>query len=97
MEEQNAIEYRLTNIEKNLEELKNIIIETKMQARDIEEIKDQMSALDTKCNANERKIRELELAPQKGKAERYSVIADMIYKAIISAVIIIVLTKVGLK
>lgn len=91
------IEYRLTSIEEKLDEMKNLLLETKMHARDIEYLKQRADDNEKAFNAHEKRIKQLEDAPLKHKADRWQQIIDTAFKMIVAAAITYILAKVGLK
>lgn len=101
---ESAVEYRLNNIEKVLGELKDVMIENKMQARDIDELRKICSETLTAINAHDKRIRELEMAPLSTKADKWKTLVDIIWKLIlgglatvVTVVVTTTLSKLGVK
>lgn len=92
-----ALDYRLSNIEKTLSELKDVVVENKIQARDIEELKIKTGEFVNAINSHDQRIRVLEMRPYKEKATMWTSIVDTVVKLIISAGVVAVLAKIGLK
>jgi predicted nucleic acid-binding Zn-ribbon protein len=97
MDEQMAtINYRLTNIEQNLNEIKDVVMESKMHTRDIEGLKNRETELLNAINAHDKRLRALEIAPTQEKAGRWTTIADNVFKTLIAVLLAMVLAKIGL-
>jgi hypothetical protein len=96
-EYEQAVNIRLNNIEKVLTELKDVVVETKLQAKDIVEINGKVNDFVNAINAHEKRIRDLELAPVKTKADKLGLISDIILKAVITVCISIVFVRLGLQ
>ena len=120
-DEKDVVEYRLQAIEKTLEEVKSVLIEDRMQSRDIAELqktvakflnmyteqaekismlqehKTDIEELLEGLNAHDARIRLLEEKPNKDKAEKFTAITNTIFQLVLSAVMTMVLVKIGLK
>jgi len=120
-DEKDVVEYRLQAIEKTLEEVKSVLIEDRMQSRDIAELqktvakflnmyteqaekismlqehKTDIDELLEGLNAHDARIRLLEEKPNKDKAEKFTAITNTIFQIVLSAVMTMVLVKIGLK
>ena len=120
-DEKDVVEYRLQAIEKTLEEVKSVLIEDRMQSRDIAELqktvakflnmyteqaekisklqehKTDIDELLEGLNAHDTRIRQLEEKPNKDKAEKFTAITNTIFQIVLSAVMTMVLVKIGLK
>lgn len=81
-----TFDYRLQNIESQLTDLKQLIIDTKLQGKDIEDLQARV----TNC---EYEIKEL----KNSKLSKYKTIADTIFKTILTALVSIILVKLGIK
>lgn len=92
-----TINFRLTNIEATLAELKTVVLENKLQEKEIKDIKEKLVECLQAFNSHDKRIRELEVAPVKGKAERWQTITDTVFKWVISAGIGYFAIKMGLK
>lgn len=95
-DEAKAINYRLSNIEKTLAELKDVVIETKLQQKDIDDLKSKEDEILNAVNHHDQRIRALENRPTQEKANRWTTITDTVFKMVITAVFAFVLIKVGL-
>lgn len=84
-----TLNYRLEQLEKSVSELKNLLVDSKLQDKDIETLKTDVSSLETRvCN--------LEKAPAETKASWFNKCVDIIFKLAITAGVSIVLAKIGL-
>lgn len=88
--QEETILYRLDIIENSIAELKNVLTDNKLQSKDIEDIKNKVADHDKRIVA-------VEQAPIKDKAQMWTTITDMIFKAVATAVIGYVLIKIGLR
>lgn len=91
------INYRLTNIESTLAELKTVIVENKLQEKEIQSIKCKLEECIQAFNSHDKRIRNLELEPVKSKADRWQTITDMVFKWVIGAAISFFAIKFGVK
>lgn len=92
-----TVDYRLTNIEKTLHELKNVIVENKLQARDIQDLSEKHEELMKAVNAHDKRLHQLETRPMKASAERWQYILDYIFKGVVAAAAALVLAKLGIR
>ena len=90
------INYRLTNIESTLAELKTVIVENKLQEKEIQDIKGKLVECLQAFNAHDKRIRNLELEPVKNKADKWQTISDMVFKWVIGAAIGFAAIKFGI-
>ena len=100
MEEQEnigTINYRLTNIESTLAELKSVIVENKLQDKEISAVKEKLTECMQAINAHDQRIKKVELAPVESKANKWQMISDSVFKFIISTAIGFFAVKFGLK
>lgn len=95
-EEDKTINYRLGKIEETLSELKDVIIENKLQAKDIQDLKTDLQELINGINAHDKRIRQLETAPAKKDAEKWKTVTDFIFKGVLTAIGSLILVKRGL-
>ena len=86
MEEQNVLDYRLTQIEASVKEVRDLIVESKLQRKDIDDIKE-----DVKRNSAD--IATLKAIPGKKWVE----VTKLILQTILVGVVSVVLVKIGLK
>ena len=80
--------FRLTNIEKSIEELKDVVLDTKLQERDIKDLAATQNELLKAVNAHDVRIKNLELKPTKEKADRWQFIVEYIFKTVVAGIII---------
>ena len=59
-DEAKAINYRLSNIEKTLAELKDVVIETKLQQKGIDDLKSKEDEILNAVNCHDQRLRILE-------------------------------------
>ena len=90
------INYRLASIESTLAELKTVIVENKLQEKEIQGIKGKLNETLQAFNSHEKRIRNLELEPVKYKADKWQTITDMVFKWVIGAAISFFAIKFGI-
>lgn len=86
MDEQNVLDYRLTQIEASVKEVRDLIVETKLQRKDIDDIKENVKH-------NSEDIAALKAVPGKKWVE----VTKLILQTILVGVVSVVLVKIGLK
>ncbi len=91
-----TINFRLGKIEQTLSDLKNVLVDNKLQARDIKELNNKHREILDAINAHDKRIRKLEEKPTQEKAEKWKFISDYIFKAVVIAIATIFLSKIGL-
>ena len=84
-----TLNYRLEQLEKSVSELKELLVNSKLQDKDIETLKTDVSNLETR-------VSNLEKAPAEIKASWFDKGVDIVFKLAITAIVGIVLAKVGL-
>ena len=84
-----TLNYRLEQLEKSVSELKKLLVDSKLQDKDIETLKAQVEDLDKRVN-------NLEKAPAEAKANWFDKGLDIVFKLAITAIVGIVLAKIGL-
>ena len=92
-----TVNYRLEKIETSIEELRKVLVDSRIQAHDIEDMKSDIIRHEGKLDKLENKVQELELKPTKEKADKWQYILDYIFKSIVAVAIGVILVKVGLK
>lgn len=92
-----TIDYRLEKIEETLSELKNVIIENKLQSKEITDLKEHLQELIQGINSHDKRIRELETAPNKKDADKWKTIVDFVFKGILTVLGVLVLAKLGIQ
>ena len=80
-----TIDYRLKQIEDSVKEVRDLIVETKLQRKDIDDIKDAV-----KKNTDD--IMTLKLSP----AKKWNSVVELVLKLVLTAAIGVVLVKIGL-
>lgn len=95
-DEAETINYRLSNIEKTLAELKDVVIETKLQQKDIDDLKNKEDEILRAVNTHDQRLRVLENRPSIEKANRWTTVTDTVFKLVLTALVSYVLIKVGL-
>lgn len=95
-DEAETINYRLSNIEKTLAELKDVVIETKLQQKDIDDLKNKEDEILRAVNVHDQRLRVLENRPSIEKANRWTTVTDTVFKLVLTALVSYVLIKVGL-
>ena len=84
-----TLNYRLEQLEKSVSELKELLVNSKLQNKDIETLKTDVSNLETR-------VGNLEKAPAEAKASWFDKGLDIVFKLAITAIVGIVLAKIGL-
>ena len=84
-----TLNYRLEQLEKSVSELKDLFVNSKLQDKDIETLKTDVSNLETR-------VGNLEKAPAEAKASWFDKGLDIVFKLAITAIVGIVLAKIGL-
>ena len=84
-----TLNYRLEQLEKSVSELKSLLVDSKLQDKDIETLKTDVSNLETR-------VSNLEKAPAEAKASWFDKGLDIVFKLAITAIVGIVLAKIGL-
>ena len=83
-----TLNYRLEQLEKSVSELKSLLVDSKLQDKDIETLKTDVSNLETR-------VSNLEKAPAEAKASWFDKGLDIVFKLAITAIVGIVLSKIG--
>ena len=89
MDNVQAIEYRLTAIEETLKELKEVIIKTALQQKDIDSLKNKTEDI-------AERIKVLELQPYKEKSNKWEFILNTAFKFLITGICIYFFTQIGI-
>ena len=84
-----TLNYRLEQLEKSVSELKELLVNSKLQDKDIETLKAEVQDLD-------KRVDNLEKAPAEAKARWFDKALDIVFKLAITAIVGIVLAKIGL-
>lgn len=91
-----TVNYRLTQIEDSIKDLRTVVLETKLQERDIKDLSEQQTELLQAINAHDARLKTLEQKPLQDKAAKWQYIMDFIFKVIVAAAITFVLSKIGI-
>jgi len=91
-----TVNFRLSQIEDSIKDLRTVVLETKLQERDIKDLSEQQTELLQAINAHDVRLKALEQKPLKEKAEKWQYIMDFIFKVLVAAAITYVLSKMGI-
>ena len=91
-----TVNYRLTQIEDSIKDLRTVVLETKLQERDIKDLYEQQTELLQAINAHDTRLKALEQKPLQDKAAKWQYIMDFIFKVLVAAAITFVLSKIGI-
>ena len=92
MEEQTVI-YRLSQIEKSLEELKELIVSVKLNEKDIQDLSARLDKVEGKVESVEDSVRELQSLPNKNGSEKWNFIVDYVFKFAVTGAVAYIATK----
>ena len=84
-----TLNYRLEQLEKSVSELKELLVNSKLQDKDIKSLNEKVENLETR-------VSNLEKAPAEAKASWFDKGLDIVFKLAITAIVGIVLAKIGL-
>ena len=84
-----TLNYRLEQLEKSVSELKELLVNSKLQDKDIKSLNEKVENLETR-------VSNLEKAPAETKASWFDKGLDIVFKLAITAIVGIVLAKIGL-
>lgn len=93
--ELDTINYRLTRIEDSLNEMKGLMTELRLQARDISDLRNCVTECKNAINAHDKRIRLVEQMPADRAASRWNYIADYIWKFAVAGIVLYIATKAG--
>lgn len=93
--ELDTINYRLTRIEDSLNEMKGLMTELRLQARDISDLRNSVTECKNAINAHDKRIRLVEQMPADRAASRWNYIADYIWKFAVAGIVLYIATKAG--
>lgn len=91
-----TINYRLDKLEETLSQLKEVIINDRLQQRELELIKVQTSEIQAELNSQNERIKFLEIQPVRTQASRWNQIIEMSFKFAIGAALSYIAIKLGL-
>lgn len=92
-----TINYRLGRIEETLSDLKDVLIENRLQAKEIQDLKISLQELINGINSHDKRIRTLKNLPSKKDAEKWKTITNFVFKGILTVIGTIALVKLGIK
>lgn len=92
-----VINYRLAAIEQQLKDLTQLLIKVPIMNNDIKDVTKRVSDLEALVKINTTDIQELKTAPNKDKANKWEHYSSIIFDLVITAAVVIVLIKIGLK
>lgn len=84
-----TLNYRLEQLEKSVSELKELLVNSKLQDKDIETLKAEVQDLD-------KRVDYLEKSPAEVKASWLDKAVNIVFKLAITSIVGIVLAKIGL-
>lgn len=84
-----TLNYRLEQLEKSVSELKELLVNSKLQDKDIKSLNEKVENLETR-------VSNLEKAPAEAKASWFDKGLNIVFKLAITAIVGIVLAKIGL-
>lgn len=90
------INYRLSSIEKELKELKELLITVPLLIGRIENIEKRLDAAETNVDLLHKEVSKLKAEPDKKAAGRFNYIADYIFKTIVGIVVAWLIMRTGL-
>ena len=91
-----TVNFRLSQIEDSIKDLRTVVLETKLQERDIKDLYAQQTELLQAINAHDARIKTLEQKPLQDKANKWQYIMDFIFKVLVAAAITYLLSKFGI-
>ena len=91
-----TVNFRLSQIEESIKDLRTVVLETKLQERDINDLNEQQTELLQAINAHDARLKTLEQKPLQEKADKWQYILDYIFKAGVAAAVTYVLVKMGI-
>lgn len=91
-----TVNFRLSQIEDSIKDLRTVVLETKLQERDIKDLSEQQTELLQAINAHDARLKTLEQKPTQEKAAKWQYIMDFLFKVIVAAAITYVLSKLGI-
>ena len=91
-----TVNFRLSQIEDSIKDLRTVVLETKLQERDIKDLTEQQTELLQAINAHDNRIKNLEQKPLQDKAAKWQYIMDFIFKVLVAASVTYILSKIGI-
>ena len=90
------INYRLDKLEETLSQLKDIIVNDRLQQKELEIVKTKLEEITAAVNAQEARLKNLEIQPVAQQAAKWKQIADAAFKFAIGAGLSYIAVKLGL-
>lgn len=91
-----TINYRLDKLEETLTQLKDVIVNDRLQQKELELIKSKLEELTNAVNAHDGRMKTLEMQPVAAQAAKWKQIADAAFKFAIGAGLSFIAVKLGL-
>lgn len=91
-----TVNFRLSQIEDSIKDLRTVVLETKLQERDIKDLTEQQTELLQAINAHDARLKTLEQKPIKDRADKWQYIMDYIFKTAVAAAVTYVLLKLNI-
>lgn len=91
------IGFRLSAIEKTLSEMKDVLTEQTLMRKEISELIEDFGEIKCELQRHSERISIIERAPTESKAKSFETVAKLILELLVSACVVVVLTKIGLK
>lgn len=90
-----TINYRLDKLEETLSQLKDIVVNDKLQQKELEIVKTKLADVMATLDAQEERLKNLEMQPVTQQAAKWKEIADAAFKFAIGAGLSFVAIKLG--
>jgi len=91
-----TVNFRLAQIEESIKDLRTVVLETKLQERDIKDLYEQQTELLQAINSHDARLKTLEQKPTQEKAAKWQYVMDFLFKVLVAAAITFVLSKIGI-
>ncbi|MGP1459158.1 MAG: hypothetical protein ACTTKL_07595 [Treponema sp.] len=91
-----TINYRLDKLEETLSRLKDVIVNDRLQEKELKDINSKLTDLTAKVNEYENRLKELEMQPVVSQAARWKQIIDAAFKFAVGAGLSYIALKLGL-
>ena len=91
-----TINYRLDKLEETLSQLKDIVVNDKLQQKELEIVKTKLADVMATLDAQEERLKNLEIQPVAQQAAKWKQIADAAFKFAIGAGLSYIAVKLGL-
>jgi len=91
-----TVNFRLSQIEDSIKDLRTVVLETKLQERDIKDLNEQQTELLQAVNSHDARIKTLENKPAQEKAAKWQYVMDYLFKTAVAAAVTYVLLKLNI-